>query len=82
MMKFITEDITETDLISNTYTFKKDVDAVTVINDGNNNLTLTINSKNYILKPGESRLYPLPLFKQVTFSVGAVFRMTGIKRGE
>lgn len=79
-LKIISKDITTTDLTDNAYTFTSAVDAVAVKNDGTSDLTVTISTLLFTLKPGESRVLELAQFSVVTFSAGALFRMNGLRR--
>lgn len=80
-LKIVTKDITSADLTANAYTFSEAVDAVAVKNDGTSDLTITISTLLFTIKPGESRIIELAAFTVVTYSALAVFRMNGLQRG-
>jgi hypothetical protein len=79
-LKIVTDDIVSGDLTLNAYTFTDDVDAVAIKNDGTSDLTITISTLLFTIKPGESRILELAAFDTVTFSAGAVFRLNGLQR--
>lgn len=80
-LKVVSKDITSTDLTINVYTFSPAVDGVAVKNDGTSDLTVTISTLLFTIKPGESRIIELAAaFTAVTFSALAVFRMNGLTR--
>lgn len=76
----VTKDITSADLTDNAYTFTEAVDAVAVKNDGTSDLTITISTLLFTIKPGESRIIEMASFTVTTFSASAVFRMNGLRR--
>ena len=81
LLKIVSDDIISTDLTANAYTFNDgDVDAVAVKNDGTIDLTITIDTLLFTIKPGESRILELAPFDTVTFSAGAIFRLNGLRR--
>ena len=80
-LKIVTDDIVSGDLTTNAYKFDADVDAVWVVNDDDANITVTISTLGFTIKPGESRVIEMEAFDTVTFSASAVFRMNGLRRG-
>ena len=78
----VTSDLLASDLDANAYTFNPTVDAVEVLNKGVTDLTVTIQSMDFVIVPDEVRVLSLPAkIGLVTFSTGAVFRMNGLNRG-
>jgi hypothetical protein len=80
ILKIVTDDILYADLITDSYTFSPAVDAVWIVNDGSSNITVTISTHAYVIKPGESRLIEKAAFTVVAFSATATFRMNGLIR--
>lgn len=81
--KLVTGDLTESDLTEDDgYTFNPTVDAVEVLNKGVTDLTVTIQSMDFVIVPDEVRVLSLPAkIGLVAFSASAVFRMNGLNRG-
>lgn len=79
-LKIVTDDIVPADLTLNAYEFATDVDAVAIKNDGTSDLTITISTLLFTIKPGESRILELAPFNTVTLSAGALFRLNGLRR--
>ena len=80
-LKIVTDDIVSGDLTTNAYEFDANVDAVWVVNDDDADITVTISTLGFTIKPGESRVIEMAAFDTVTFSASAVFRMNGLRRG-
>lgn len=80
-LKIVTDDIVSGDLSTNAYEFDANVDAVWVVNDDDADITVTISTLGFTIKPGESRVIEMAAFDTVTFSASAVFRMNGLRRG-
>lgn len=81
VLKIITDDIVYADLTADVYTFADDVDGVAIINDGAANLTITVDTKTFTIKAGESRVIePENAFDTATLSALATFRMNGLRR--
>ena len=78
-LKIVSGDITATELNNDEYEFTEDIDGVAIKNDGTNNITVTINTLTFTIRPQESRILETAPFNTVTFSSGAVFRMNALK---
>jgi len=74
-----TSDFTQANLSENNLVLETDVNAVAISNDGTSDITVTILTKTYTIKPGEIRELKFPeQFNTVGFSAGAVFRCVGM----
>lgn len=80
ILKIVTDDILYADLTTDSYTFSSAVDAIAIKNDGTSNLTITIATLLFTIKPGESRIIEMAPFTVVAFSANATFRMNGLRR--
>ena len=79
-LKIVTDDILYADLTTDSYTFDPAVDAIAIKNDGTSDLTVTISTLLFTIKPGESRIIEMAAFTVVAFSASATFRMNGLRR--
>lgn len=80
ILKIVTDDILYADLTTDSYTFSSAVDAIAIKNDGTSDLTVTISTLLFTIKPGESRIIEMASFTVVAFSANATFRMNGLRR--
>jgi len=79
--KMATNDFTQASLDgSNNLVLGLNVDAVAISNDGTNDITVTILTKTYIIKPSEIRELNSASgqFNTVGFSAGSIFRCVGL----